>query len=102
MLQLLPKDVVNYIYTILHQGNTDDIIHEYKQSLVLVTTLHNNLNQDNCYIIIILSPNVRLTFNYRQLNYIIPDDGIYLMSKDDTMIYKNCVPQAELPINYYA
>jgi len=30
MLRLLPKDVVNYIYELVHKSNTQDIVDEYK------------------------------------------------------------------------
>jgi len=36
MLRLLPKDVVNYIYTMIHEYNICNVIREYQSRLVSV------------------------------------------------------------------
>jgi len=65
MLQLLPKDVVNYIYTIIHQCNTRYIVDEYLQKVYTNMSLPSN--QNNLYLYIRQAPkNLRL-FNNRFL-----------------------------------
>jgi hypothetical protein len=49
MLRLLPKDVVNYIYTIVHRRNTQDIINEYIKKVEFRTRGYK-FNENNAYI----------------------------------------------------
>jgi len=91
MLQLLPKDVVDYIYTILHKSNTQAIINEYRHKTVDVDVYLNsraNLNEDNIYIRVLLHED-SYTFNYRSLRYIY-----------NRYIYRNHTIQCDLPRRY--
>jgi len=50
MLRLLPKDVVNYIYELVHKNNTQDIINEYRQNIRISLFSNYDKNEDNCII----------------------------------------------------
>jgi len=69
MLRLLPKDIVNYIYTIIHQGNTQDIVNEYIQK-VSVVEYSPFLNENNCHVgikLLLYGNNAYHSFNYRNI-----------------------------------
>jgi len=65
MLRLLPKDIVNYIYNIIHKSNTQDIVNDYNRNVRSVKYLYIiSLHQDNCFIWVKFK-NVFIPFNHR-------------------------------------
>jgi len=65
MLRLLPKDIVNCIYKIIHQNNIRNIVHEY-QNRTCIVEYCPNLNENDFYLDIRLSRGVT-AFNYRDI-----------------------------------
>jgi len=84
MLRLLPKNVINYIYELVHKNNTRDIVNEYKCSSRTV-----EFGQSLWYIIYIRRK--RIDFNYRDMNP---------LRTYQFHIYRFGVKRAKLPERY--
>jgi len=99
MLRLLPKDVVIYIYEIVHKSNTQDIINEYIQKVRPVNSVYSRnyyiqVNFKNAF----YSYNDRdlKNMNYSYTSYVIRRFGVhramlpkrYVYSLTDEEIYK--------------
>jgi len=73
MLRLLPIDIVNYIYEIVHKSNTQYIVNEYIHKINIIT--RNNMNEDNCFLI--CSNVCHTLYNERILRYITLKQPLY-------------------------
>jgi len=86
MLQLLPKDVVNYICRLVHQTNTQNIVNEYKQRC---TQYGIDSSIEYFWYICIRLPEGPSVFNYRHI------EGV-----TNTHVFKRNKSVAPLPKRY--